>query len=269
MYRSFYGLTQNPFEKETMVKPFESLDFVQVRERCKWLMETRGLGVITGNSGTGKTYAIRNFVNTFNNRNYKFYYVHSTSLTNLEFYRAMCSVFNIEPSHRKVSMFLKIREFISNQFRDAKIVPVLIVDEAQYLNQNTLNDLSLLLNYEYDSRNFLTIILIGNSTLASTLSRNINESLHQRITINYELSGLTQDEFKAYVTTSLEKAGSVQRIFDETVITSIYNFSQGTIRNANRYLTLCLLVGAKKGEASISMQTLKEVYEDINNSVQN
>jgi type II secretory pathway predicted ATPase ExeA len=269
MYRSFYGLTQNPFEKEAHIKPFESFDYIQVKERCKWLMETRGLGVITGKSGTGKTYAIRNFVSTFNNRNYKFYYVHSTSLTNIEFYRAVCNVFNIEASHRKVTMFQKIREFITNQFKDSRIIPVLIIDEAQYLNQGTLNDLSLLLNYEYDSRNFLTIILIGPDTLSNTLSRNINESLHQRITMNFELCGFSLDEFKTYITSGLEKAGCNQKLFDEILINSIYNFSQESVRVANRYLTLCLLAGAKKGETVISMETLKEVYNDINRTTPN
>ncbi|MDR2867851.1 MAG: AAA family ATPase [Acholeplasmatales bacterium] len=265
-FKSFYGLIENPFDKEATASPFESEDFIQIRERSKWLMNSRGLGVFTGKAGTGKTYAIRQFVKEFNNRNYKFYYVHSTSLTNIEFYRALCYEFNIESSHRRVTMFKKIRDYITTSFKDNKISPVLIIDEAHFLNQNILNDLSLLLNYEYDSRNYLTILMLGMETLNSTLALYANEGLRQRITVNYMMAGLSLEEFKMYVNESLIKVGSTGSIFEEAVINTIYNYSRGQIRIANRYLTVCLIAGASRFEKVITTETLKIAYADINNS---
>jgi type II secretory pathway predicted ATPase ExeA len=263
MYRTFYEILYNPFDKESSIAEFETEDYKELTNRFKYLLTAKGLGVFTGKSGTGKTYTIKKFVDHLNDKRYKFIYVHSTSLTNLEFYRALCYGFNIEVSHRKVDMFNRLREEITRLFKDARVAPILIIDEAQYLNGEIMKDLALMLNYEYDSKNYLTIALLGTESLSTSLSRGVYESVKQRITINYEMRGLTKEEFINYVTSSLEKVKCNRELFESSVITNIYNNSGGILRVANRYLTLCLVNGFLKKEKIINNDILKIVFDDV------
>jgi type II secretory pathway predicted ATPase ExeA len=263
MYRTYYGLESNPFTKESGVSPFLFKDYEFIQSRFKYLLETRGLGVFIGHPGTGKTYAIRQYIDNCTDKRYKFYYVCSTSLTVIEFYRALCHAFRIVPSHRKVEMAKSIKDEITKLFKDNKFIPILVIDEAQYLPKGVVEDLSILLNYEYDSRNYLTIALIGNEGLGYLLNQYQYESIKQRIVINYQTNGITTEQFQEYVKLSLEKVGCYKEIFEPSVILGIYNNSRGSIRVANKYLTTCLLAGYGEKSNIINNDILKMVHDEL------
>lgn len=190
MFRAFYNISYNPFEKEASNIIFESKDYNNVKNRFDYLMKLRGLGLFTGNPGNGKTYTFKKLIDSYNPNLYKFIYIHSSTLTVNEFYRAICLGLGIDPPHKKVDMFRTIQESIIRLFKERKITPVIIIDEAQFLKSGMFHDLSLLLNFEMDSKNYVTVILLGLSYLSSVLSKNIYEPLRQRIIVNYDFTGL-------------------------------------------------------------------------------
>lgn len=93
MYTSYYGMTTNPFLKEGTTKyKFESNDFKQVNNRLHYIKEIKGIALITGGTGLGKTYAIRYFINELNKGLYKIIYISVTNdMTNFDFYKALCN----------------------------------------------------------------------------------------------------------------------------------------------------------------------------------
>jgi type II secretory pathway predicted ATPase ExeA len=263
MYRSFFGITMNPFEKETLAVPFESEDFQNLTKKFDFLLKTRGLGLFTGRAGSGKTYTIRKFTEDQNLKNYKIFYLNTTSVSNLQFYRALAYVMRLELSHRKGDLYEKVRDEITRIYKDTHITPVLIIDEAQLLKQDILIDLTLLLNYVLDSRNYLTIALMGTEDLESSINKVCYESLRQRLVTRYSMKGMTGDEFMKFVSFSLQKVGATSKIFEESVLTAIYSNSKGNMRRACQFLTNCLITAAENGEYLISEKTLSKVYDEL------
>ena len=104
-------------------------------------------------------------------------------------------------------MFKAIQEQIWYLYKEKGAPLILAVDEAQYLNTAILNDLKMLMNYEYDSLNCFTLILCGESYLNSTLRKPVHEALRQRVTVHYEFQGLSDEEVPQYVRHKIRCAG--------------------------------------------------------------
>lgn len=245
MIRLHYGLNYNPFEKDNAIKyVHETLDFKDASGRLEYLVKAKGIGLFTGSAGMGKTYTVREFSDKLNANLHKVIYINSSTLTVNEFYRALCFSLGIEPPHKKIDMFIVIQETITNLYKVKKTPLVLIIDEAQYLKTSMLNDFPLLLNFEYDSKNYCSLILVGLPYLTSVLQRNAYEPLRQRIIINYAFNGLNKDEVNNYIHNSLAKAGCKEPIFEKPAIEAINAYGNGSFRKLNLLLNKCLIVGA-------------------------
>lgn len=264
MYLSYFGLEFNPFDKETDTKyAFETNDLKILNNRLEFIKEHRGMALITGYPGLGKTYAIRNFINKLNTNLYKPVYICMSTLTVMGFYRELCYELGIEPSTKKIDMFKDIQERIINLVRDKKINVIIVIDEAQYLSTNILNDLSLLFNFEMDSKNYASLILVGQPVLNNVLNRNTFEALRQRITISYNLSGITKDELFEYIKTRIASAHGNEGIFNNQSIESIYSSCNGSIRVANNIITKCLIIASSKDKNIIDNDIVIEAYNDL------
>lgn len=104
-------------------------------------------------------------------------------------------------------MFRNIQEALMTLVKVKRINPIIIIDVAQYLKTGILNDLKMLFNFDMDSKNYATCILVGQPILNTILSKNIHEPLRQRIVINYNFSGITKDEIGDYIKLRLRLAG--------------------------------------------------------------
>ena len=263
MYRSFYQIQYNPFEKEAPNGTFESKDYNEAKTRFDYLIKVKGLGLFTGSPGNGKTYSFKNYINKYNPNLYKFIYIHASTVTVNEFYKALCYGLGIEPLFRKIDMFKSIQEAFVRMNKERKIMPVVIIDEAQFLKPAIFHDLSLLMNFEMDSKNYVTIVLLGLSYLSSILNKNIYEPLKQRIIVNYDFIGLEKEEIANYKTQSLTKAGNPINLFAPAAIESIANYSNGSIRKLNNILTKCLIVGSSTQTQTITPDIVLIAQNDI------
>lgn len=148
MYTTYFGMKKNPFKKDIDLKDtYEFNDFKEVQGRLNYLLNTKGIGIITGAAGKGKTYSIRYFTEHLNKNLYKVAYLQLSTLTVMDFYKGLCKELGIEPLNKKIDMFKQIQERIRNLAVDRKIMPVIVCDEAQYLRTDILNDLKMLLNF--------------------------------------------------------------------------------------------------------------------------
>ena len=105
-------------------------------------------------------------------------------------------------------MVKEIKNSISVYADQKKILPIIILDEANYLSNQILNDLKMLLNFEMDSKNKAVLLLCGLKNLNSTLDLVIHQPLSQRITARIDIEELNEKEAKFYIETKIEKAGS-------------------------------------------------------------
>ena len=197
-YTSRYGLEYNPFLKGSHNPPIVTSQYREVQSRMNYLLQTRGFGLITGQPGTGKTTAIRNWIGSLNSAAYKTAYISLFTLTVMEFYRVLVEELGYEPTYRKAENFRIIQQAINRYVIEKRMTPIIILDEANYLKNATLNDLKILFNFEMDSINKAVILLTGLPQLNSTLRLAVHEPLAQRITTNYELKPLGKEETISY-----------------------------------------------------------------------
>lgn len=257
MYEPYFAMKCNPFKKGLDIKDkFEFADFKEVQYRLKYLLDNKGIGLFTGTSGKGKTYAMKCFASTLSPNLYKVVYLSLSTVTTMDFYRELCFELGLEPSSKKITMFKQIQDRITSLVKDRKITPVIICDEAQYLRTDILNDLKMLLNFQMDSKDLAVLILVGQPVLNDTLSRNVHEALKQRIIINYTFVGVEINEVKDYIFNRCELAGISNTLFDDSAIKALATNCNGSIRVLNNLIDKCLLACKNKNDNLITNETV-------------
>jgi len=257
-----YGLEFNPFIKNSKEILVNTTEYKETLFRLDYLAKTKGFGLLTGSPGRGKTTTIRFWAKSLNPSLYKVVYSSLSTLTANDFYRNLVKELGAVPAFKKPDNFRIIQEEISRLALEKRKTPVIIIDEANYINNAILNDLKILFNFEMDSRDRAAILLAGLPQLNSTLSLGIHEPLRQRIVMNYNIDGITKDEGREYIAEKLKGAGCNQTIFEEAAIEAILNAADGTPRMINKYCNSSMLIGhSNKADlitTDIAMQAIND-----------
>ena len=237
----------NPFEKDIAVGDiYMSQDMKELDSRLKYMLNCRGIFLLVGEPGVGKTLGLRIFTNSLGPSLYKPLYLPLTTLTVNDFYRAFASMLGEDPRFRKIDMFRQIQAAITALYYDQRITPVLIVDEIHMASIAILEDLKMLFNFNMDSANPFIIILSGQSIIRNKLALNSCLPIRQRITAKYSMKGLTLQETSEYLRTRMELAGLTRQVFTEQAVSSIHSLSKGFPRTINNLATNALLFCASK-----------------------
>lgn len=260
-YFTRYGLEFNPFIKDSKEILIDTTEYKETLFRLDYLAKTKGFGILTGSAGRGKTTAVRSWAASLNPSLYKVVYSSLSTLTPNDFYRNLVKELGNEPAYKKPDNFRIIQDEITRLAIEKRKTSVIIIDEANYINNTILNDLKILFNFEMDSRDRAAILLAGLPKLNSTLTLQIHEPLRQRIVMNYNLEGLTKEEGKTYILEKLKGAGCNQTVFEDAAIEAILNAADGTPRLINKYCNASMLIG-DNGRANLI--TIDIVMQAIN-----
>lgn len=264
MFQTFYSMSMDPFPKDLEAKhQFKSQDFLQALSRLEFLKKSGGFGLLTGEPGVGKSFLLRCFVETLNPNLFKYVYIPITTLTVMDFYRALCDGLGVNPAHKKILMFKQIQEAIYVLFNSKNITPVIIVDEAQFLKNSVLDDLRIIFNFVMDSKDYAVLLLVGQTPIVTQLSRQNHEALRQRILVNYCLKGLTREETKEYIVSRLKLAGCHEPIFTENAFELLYSCTNGCIRTLNSLVKMCLISGANQKMTSIDTEVVFQAQSEL------
>jgi len=244
MFKVFYSLSKRPFVKEIAPKDlFMSDNFKEVKARLDYLKNTRGIRVVVGEVGSGKTTALRLFADSLNPSLFKIIYFPLSTGTVMDFYKGLVSGLGEKPKSRKVDLFQQIQQAVTNFYQDQKITPVFILDEMQLAANCFLSDLSILFNFSMDSQNPFLLIMSGLPYFMDKLSLNQNQSLTQRIVMRYYLESLSKKEIVEYINHQLELAGANHPIFTPQAVEAISLRSRGLPRLVNNLALNSLLMG--------------------------
>lgn len=266
MYRSYYRMTSNPFFKEIKVKDsYKSEDYKQVNSRLKYLNEIKGIGLITGEVGSGKTYTIRCFLDGLNKDLYKIIYISSSEdLTVFDFYKIIADELGVKiGSCYRQDLYKNIQNEIIRLVTKENKKTIIFIDDAHKLKKEILRNLKNIYEFEQDSKDYTVLILSGNSDLNTILNKKYNESLSQRIIIRYKMKGLTRKEVKEYVTTRLELADVYKEIFKEEAINALYSCSAGLVRILNSLIINCLILGYQNKLDVIDTEIVMNAKEEL------
>lgn len=259
MYKSFYSLTHTPFAKEVKTSDsYRSTAFLETIARLDYLKKTRGMGLVVGEPGAGKTFALRAFAESLNPALYKVIYFPLSTGTVMDFYRGLAQGLGEEPGFRKVDLFHQIQRAVLVYFRERKITPVFILDEMQMAKDLFLCDLSILFNFGMDSETPFVLILLGLPHLLDRLSLNQTRPLAQRIVMRYKVEPLQKEEVANYIRHYMELAGAKHPVFTEAAMEAIASRSRGWPRLINNLATHCLLYGFQAKKEQIDEEVVRQ-----------
>jgi type II secretory pathway predicted ATPase ExeA len=264
MFKSFYGMTINPFEKSLQENhAFKSKDHEQMLSRLDYLKSTRGIGLFTAPPGMGKTFTLRCFSQNLNPNLYELSYICLSTVSVTEFYQQFCHELKIPYGSKKSVMFRDIQERLIHLLKEKRKTFILAIDESQYLNHHILRDVKMLMNNKFDSIDSFTLILIGQPYLGSILEKPIHEALKQRIIIHYNYEGLTADESKDYIYSRIEIAGAARSIIDDAAVHAVANFCNGTPRIINSVMTNALILGSQLKITTIDTEVILSACNNL------
>lgn len=265
MYASFFGFKCKPFQ---LTPDPEFLFMSRVHRRALTYLnygvkDNYGFILLTGEIGTGKTTVIRALLKQIP-QDIRVARVTNTKVSSDQLIAMINEDFGLDTGGRdKTRMLSDLTDFLINQYSEGGR-SVLIIDEAQNLDADLLEEVRLLSNLETDKTSLLQIILIGQPELNITLSRPELEQLRQRIAINAYISHLGRGELENYIMHRLKVAGNGDGIgFEEGAMDAIYEFSRGVPRLINIICDFMLLAAYAERKKYIETELVKEIIGDF------
>ena len=264
MYQKHFGLKDKPFD----LTP--DPDYLYMSSKHKiglslleyGLIETAaGLTVISGEVGAGKTTLIRKLMRRIDHEQLTVGIISNTHSLQDELMSWVASVFELPHAGKdNITVFREFQKFLINEYAKGRRT-VLIVDEAQNLGGEALEELRMLTNINADRDQLLQIVLVGQPELLKILQRAEYAQIAQRVSVEYHLEPLDLQEVKNYIHHRLEVAGSTREIFEEATIKAIYYFSGGIPRLVNTLCDYALVHGYAMDKTSIDLPVALEVMK--------
>ena len=235
MHREHFALTRYPFECALHADElFPGTAQLEARSRLKHLLELRGIGLLTGEAGCGKTTVCRQTAESLHTGLFQVCYVSLSTGSVLDTYNLIAGEFGLPTFTARAAAYRAIRAEASRMVAESKRLPLLIIDEAHHLRNEILEELRLLTSFQMDSEPRLCLLLAGLSELRHRLAMSAHESLAQRIVVRCHLGGFNRDEVGAYIEHRLRLAGAEVPIFEPGAVEAIALASNGIPRRIDR-----------------------------------
>ena len=264
MYLRHFGLTAHPFRTDLAPDElFENVAGTEASIRLKHLFELRGIGLVTGDVGSGKTTQVRKVTASLHSGHYRVFYVSLSTGTVMDSYKSIAWEMGLPTERNRAALYRVIRTEVSRLCIESRLRPVLIIDEAHHLRSEVLEDLRLLTNYQMDSERRLCMLLVGQVQLRRRLKMAVHEALSQRIVVRHHLCGLTRDELDGYLEHLLRLAGSEAPLFEHSALEALFQATSGLPRKVNllahHALIAAALAKSRRVEADHVTAALDEV----------
>ncbi len=264
MYRQHFGLAAHPFTSE--VEPEDLFTAAAARElevRLTHLLDMRGIGLVTGDSGSGKTCGARRVLARLHSSLYRVVYVCLSTGNVLDLYKTIAWELGLPVERSRAALFRQIRAEVTRLVTEARCRPVLVVDEAQHLRSDVLEDLRLLTNYKMDAENRLCLLLLGQTELRRRLAMAVHEALNQRIVVRYHLPPLGRDEVEPYLAHRLQLCGTQVALFEAAAQEALFQATGGLPRRLNLLAHHALLAAALARARTVTIEHVQAAMPEV------
>jgi general secretion pathway protein A len=260
-YLSHFGLREPPFTKEIPDAELWLPSSKQtVVDELVDTVEARASAVLVGDPGVGKTCVLRAFRKRLPDAAFRLTYCHNVTLGRRDFYRQLCLVLGLSPSSTAAAVFHAVTAHVNDLGKD-RIHPVLLLDEAHLLHQDTLDHLHILLNYEWDSRALLSLVLIGLPELLDRLSVRRNRSLFSRLHRRLRIDPLAPTDTAEYIGMRLHRVGCERELFASDATAMLHEAAVGGMRDVDRLATAALREAARKKRKLVERDAVARVID--------
>ena len=264
MYEEFYKLKEKPFQ----IVP--NPDYLYLSPGHKnaltfleyGLTESTGFVLLTGEIGAGKTTLIRYLLNQIES-DMEIAVVFNTNVNSEQLLNLILQEFELEAHQdNKAKNLEALNSFLIGQYAERRRV-LLIIDEAQNLTNDALEEVRMLSNVQSDDQVLMQIMLVGQPELRARLKNPALVQFSQRVAVNYHLQALSREETTEFILFRLKKAGSTSQIFTSNAIEMIYKASTGIPRTINLICDSALVYGFADELQTIDTPVLETVINEL------
>ena len=263
MYRAFYHLSEKPFT----LLPDPGFLYMSEKHRMAFtlleygLMSQAGFTVISGDIGAGKTTLIRHLLDNMD-QDHTIGLISNTHNSFGELLQWILLAFNLDHTGKnKVDMYQRFVDFIIDEYAHNRRT-VLIVDEAQNMSAETLEELRMLSNINADKDQALQVVLVGQNELRDTLRRPDLVQFAQRISVDYHLQPLPENETANYIRHRLKVAGGRPDIFTDLACQAVHRYTNGVPRLINLLCDNALVYGYAEQKQHIDARLVTQVAKE-------
>lgn len=269
MYKEYYNLTENPFQ--LTANPdffFDSVGHKRAKAYLRYgLKQGEGFVVVIGATGTGKTMLVKELFQTLEHDEESIVIglMVTSQLDAEDTLRMLATTFkiNYKDDDNKAILLSRLEDFFIESAREGKRV-LLVVDEAQNLPLQSIEELRMLSNYELEGKVIFQTFLLGQEELGHLLSSSQMDQVKQRIVATYYLKAIAEDEIKNYIQFRLAKAGwDNNPEFTEDSFEEIYSYTKGIPRRINTLCDRLLLYGYLEELSIVDLECVKYVIKEI------
>jgi len=252
--QSHWGFTVMPFTAAVPVGGlFGSAAHKEAVARLRWLISARGLGVLTGEVGSGKTAALRAAVDGLDASRHTLIYLPNPQVGVRGIHGAVALALGQAPRFHHATLIPQVEAALAAEADERNRNVILAIDEAHLLTGEQLEAIRMLTNHDLDSGSPLTVVLIGQPTLRRRLRVGDMAALDQRVQLRYHIPAppLTQAEAGGYIRRHTEQAGRSDTLFSDDAVRVIHGQARGLPRAINRLAVTSLLAATAAGKTIV------------------
>ncbi len=267
MYNSFFGLQKNPFTinpDPTYLCLTPQLE-ATLAELQDGLLRRRGLMVLSGEAGTGKTTLVNHLLQWLEHQKARTAFIFNSHVDSAQLFDFILADFEVPISpHMSANPLLAFNEWLLGRYRAGELV-VLIVDEAQGLPRQVLEEIRLLSNMETPGEKLIQILLVGQPELETKLKRPDLRQLQQRIELRCKTSPLSLKETRNYIESRLHTAGArnAGSLFAPDAVEAVHNYSRGIPRVVNLLCDNALIEAFAEHQRKVVAATIFEAAREL------
>jgi type II secretory pathway predicted ATPase ExeA len=263
--QSHWGFTLMPF---TAAIPagglFSSAAHKEAVARLRWLISARGLGVLTGEVGSGKTVALRAAVDGLDGSRHTLIYLPNPQIGVRGIHGAVAMALGQAPRFHHATLIPQVEAALTAEADERNKNVILAIDESHLMTHDQLEAVRMLTSHDLDSGSPLTILLIGQPTLRRRLRVGDMAALEQRVQLRYHIPApaLTLPEAGGYIRRHLEQAGRSDTLFSDDAIRVIHGQARGLPRAINRLAVTALLAACAAGKTIVDESSARTAISE-------
>lgn len=266
MYKRFFGLKENPFNVNPDPRFLFQTREIQEALACLayGIQRRKGFILLSGEVGTGKTTLLNKLLEQLRGERVTTAFIFNPRLSVDQFLHFMMADFGISCEfHMKSQVLLQLNQWLLERYRSGETA-ALIVDEAQDLSPEVLEEIRLLTNLETSTEKLLQIVLSGQPELESLISQPALRQLRQRITLRCKMTPLTLEETRGYISERLRIAGANgDSIFNPDALEMVFRFSNGIPRVINLLCEHALITAFAEDQRPVLADTIQTVAHEF------
>ena len=260
MFTAHFNMTHHPFAENPPIDwLLKDERIAQALARLDYLASDGLLALILGQTGVGKSSLLRLFIAALSKNLYHPIYMHLTHLNAASLLRLIVTELGEQPRLGKDRLFKQILQ----RAHKAEPTTLLLIDEAHLLEPEALTDLRLLLSSPIDEHPKLKMVLCGQETLRSLLTREAHAGLANRISVRAHLHPLTKDQTTAYIDQRIKHSGATPKLFEPEAKNLIHEYAAGIPRQINNIATAALIHAQGHNQNKITQDTVNHAMAEF------